>query len=225
MDGQLVAGDALLKRLLAIIVNHRSGAFCERCVESLRRTWLLEGRNPADLTVVVVDTASGPAEEPWLSSIEKDGSLIVRCEKNLGYAGGMIAGYRQALKDESATDRGHEAIALLNPDLHFLTGSITPLLEELERDQNYALRIVTGQYADTPLEALGLEAGVPQYATIMDRNCLKAREKGLRCPADHLRRITFTESAPDRLVRSNCRRTAKAMAQRSCTWAASILGG
>ena len=104
MDGQLAAGDALLKRLLAVIVNHRSGAFCERCVESLRRTWLLEGGDPADLTVVVVDTASGPAEEPWLSSIEKDGSQIVRCEKNLGYAGGMIAGYRQALKDECATD-------------------------------------------------------------------------------------------------------------------------
>lgn len=125
-----------MKRLLAIIVNHRSGAFCERCVESLRRTWLLEGRDPADLAVVVVDTASGPAEEPWLSSIEKDGSEVVRCEENLGYAGGMIAGYRQALENEGATDRGHEAIALLNPDLHFLTGSITPLLEELERDQS-----------------------------------------------------------------------------------------
>ena len=125
-----------MKRLLAIIVNHRSGAFCARCVESLRRTWVLEGRDPADLSVVVVDTASGPAEEPWLSSIEKDGSQVVRCEENLGYAGGMIAGYRQALEDEGARDNGHEAIALLNPDLHFLTGSISPLLEELERDQS-----------------------------------------------------------------------------------------
>ena len=136
MGGQFAAGAAVLKRLLAIIVNHRSGGFCVRCVESLRRTWLLEGRDPADLTVVVVDTASGPAEEPWLSSIEKDGSQVVRCEENLGYAGGMIAGYRQALKGEGATDRGHEAVALLNPDLHFLSGSITPLLEELDRDQS-----------------------------------------------------------------------------------------
>jgi hypothetical protein len=66
---------------------------------------------------------------------------------------------------------------------------------DLQRDQNYALRIVTGQYADTPVEALSLEAGVPQYTTIMDRNCVKAREKGLRCPPKHPRLIAFTNEA------------------------------
>jgi GT2 family glycosyltransferase len=123
-----------LKRLLAIVVNHRSGAFCARCVESLRRSWALEGRAPADLVIVVVDTASGPAEEPWLTTIEKDGAQVVRSLENLGYAGGMIAGYRQALLDESEMDGRHDAVALLNPDLHFQVGSISPLLEELERD-------------------------------------------------------------------------------------------
>jgi hypothetical protein len=83
---------------------------------------------------------------------------------------------------------------------------------ELQRDQNYALRIVTGQYADTPVEALGLEAGVPQYTTIMDRNCVKAREKVLRCPPNHPRLIAFTNEAPSRLTRSNCRRRAEQLA-------------
>ena len=80
---------------------------------------------------------------------------------------------------------------------------------DLQRDQNYALRIVTGQYADTPVEALNLEAGVPQYTTIMDRNCVKAREKALRCPPKHPRLIAFTNEAPSRLTRSSCRRKAE----------------
>ena len=50
--------------------------------------------------------------------------------------GGMIVGYRQALQDGGVSDAGFEAVALLNPDLHFLEGSIAPLLDELERDQS-----------------------------------------------------------------------------------------
>ena len=122
-----------MKRLLAIIVNHRSGSFCTRCIESLRRTWTLEGRELTDLKVVVVDTASGPGEEPWLASIENAGVQVVRCEENLGYAGGMIVGYRQALQDGGVSEGGFEAVALLNPDLHFLEGSIAPLLERTRR--------------------------------------------------------------------------------------------
>ena len=124
-----------MRRLLAIVVNHRSGAFCARCIESLRRAWALEGREAADLEVVVVDTASGPAEEPWLAAIEMEGTQGVRSRENLGYAGGMIVGYRQALAGERARGTRHDAVALLNPDLHFAAGSIGPLLEELERDR------------------------------------------------------------------------------------------
>ncbi|MCH2105724.1 MAG: glycosyltransferase family 2 protein [Planctomycetes bacterium] len=123
-----------MKSLLAILVNHRSGAFCARCVQSLRRAWSLEGRAAADLRVVVVDTASGPSEEAWLRQIEAEGARVVRSRENLGYAGGMNLGYRHALEEESEPEAGSGAVALLNPDLHFTAGSIAPLLEELERD-------------------------------------------------------------------------------------------
>jgi len=123
-----------LKSLLALVVNHRSGAFCARCIQSLRRAWTLEGRDDADLRVVVVDTASGAQEERWLSLIEEEGTEIVRSRENLGYAGGMILGYRHALEGESEPEAEGGAVALLNPDLHFSAGSITPLLDELERD-------------------------------------------------------------------------------------------
>jgi len=123
-----------LKSLLAVIVNHRSGAFCARCIQSLRRAWALEGREESDLRVIVVDTASGHREEPWLKLIEEEGAEVVRSRENLGYAGGMILGYRQALEGESEPEAGTGAVALLNPDLHFTAGSIAPLFDELERD-------------------------------------------------------------------------------------------
>lgn len=126
-----------MKRLLAVVVNHRSGAFCVRSVQSLRRAWAFEGRAAGDLVVVVVDTASGPAEEPWLVQIEEGGAEVVRSSVNLGYAGGMILGHEQALAGERAGAEGrepYEAIALLNPDLHFTKGSIAPLLNELDQD-------------------------------------------------------------------------------------------
>ncbi|MCH2103459.1 MAG: glycosyltransferase family 2 protein [Planctomycetes bacterium] len=123
-----------MKSLLAIIVNHRSGAFCVRCVQSLKRAWSLEGRASADLRVVVVDTASGHYEEPWLGLLETEGAEVVRSSENLGYAGGMNLGYRYALSEGGAPESEPGAVALLNPDLHFTAGSIEPLLEELERD-------------------------------------------------------------------------------------------
>ena len=59
----------------------------------------------------------------------------------------------------------------------------------LVRAQNRALRIVTGQCRTTPVEALALEAGVPQYPTVRRRLCVTVYEKALRLPAGHPRRV------------------------------------
>jgi ribonuclease HI len=71
----------------------------------------------------------------------------------------------------------------------------------LDRAQNKALRLITGQFKDTPLEALRYEAGVCSYQTHMDRNILKSREKALRLPAIHPRRVAREESVTKRLER------------------------
>ena len=73
--------------------------------------------------------------------------------------------------------------------------------EKLDVAQNKALRIITGQFKDSPLDSLRREAGVPSYYTHMDRNILKSREKALRFPADHPRRIARENAVPKRLVR------------------------
>lgn len=112
-------------RLAAIVVNHRSGAFARRCVESLAAAWRGEGRAARDLAIVVVDCASGAAERPHLEALAAAGCEVVALAENVGYAGGLCVGW------ERVRARGHDQLALLNPDLVFLPGSIGPLVEHL----------------------------------------------------------------------------------------------
>lgn len=83
---------------------------------------------------------------------------------------------------------------------------------KLETAQNQSLRIITGQYSSTPVEALRLEAGVQSCSTISKQNTLIAYEKALRLPSDHPRNIAATDgnAIQHRLkTRSSWRKTAK----------------
>ncbi len=114
------------RRLAALVVNHRSGAWTLRCVESLQHEWSRLGRAPQDLQVVVADSGSGDEEETWFRSLERLGVIVKRSPANLGYAAGLNLAYAQTLGAPG------DAVALLNPDLYFLPGSLAPLLDALE---------------------------------------------------------------------------------------------
>jgi ribonuclease HI len=79
----------------------------------------------------------------------------------------------------------------------------------LERAQNKALRLVTGQLKSTPVEALRLEAMVPSYATLSKRNSCIAYEKSLRLPDNNPRRTVARNTVQDKLKRNNWRRSAR----------------
>ncbi|MCZ6597173.1 MAG: glycosyltransferase [Planctomycetota bacterium] len=113
------------RKLSALVVNYETGAFAERCVESLLREWSREGRDADRLEIVVVDNASPTDQGPHLERIGSLGATVVRSPENLGYAGGM----NLAL---SRTDGGPlDVVAVLNPDLHFLPGSVRVLMDYL----------------------------------------------------------------------------------------------
>jgi N-acetylglucosaminyl-diphospho-decaprenol L-rhamnosyltransferase len=114
------------RRLAALVVNHRSGAWALQCVESLRLEWERSGRAAEDLELVVVDSGSGEDEAPRLDELERRGVRVLRAEENLGYAASLCLGHRVT---RGAPD---DAVALLNPDLLFLPGSLAPLLEALD---------------------------------------------------------------------------------------------
>ena len=71
-------------------------------------------------------------------------------------------------------------------------------MQKLERAQNKALRIVTGQYNSTPVEALRLESGIVSYKTHSKRLMSIAAEKADRLPPDHPRNVALNPDTPVR---------------------------
>jgi N-acetylglucosaminyl-diphospho-decaprenol L-rhamnosyltransferase len=113
------------RRLSALVVNYNSGAFALSCVRSLQREWRREGRRPADLEVVVVDNQSPTDQSAALAELEQLGAKVVRAGENLGYARGMN------LALEHTRGEPTDLVALLNPDLYFLPGSLGALIDHL----------------------------------------------------------------------------------------------
>ena len=60
-------------------------------------------------------------------------------------------------------------------------------LNKLEVAQNKALRLISGQHASTPLEALRLETGIGSYSSTSKQLTAKAYEKANRLPENHPR--------------------------------------
>ncbi|MEO0649809.1 MAG: glycosyltransferase family 2 protein [Planctomycetota bacterium] len=113
------------RRLSGLVVNYNTGPFCVACVRSLQREWGEEGRDPADLEVIVVDNASPVDQTPWLEELESLGARVIRADDNLGYAGGMN------LALEHSDGAPEDIVAMLNPDLFFLPGAIGAMVDHL----------------------------------------------------------------------------------------------
>lgn len=111
--------------LAALIVNYNSGAFAVSCVRSLLAEWERAGRARDELQVVVVDNASPRDQAEALAVIESLGVEVVRSGENVGYSGGMNLAW------ERTTGKPDDVVAILNPDLFFLPGSIGTLIDYL----------------------------------------------------------------------------------------------
>ena len=70
---------------------------------------------------------------------------------------------------------------------------------KLKRAQNKALRLVTGHFQATPVEALRLECGLISLETTIQRAIAKSAEKAVRLPEDHPRRIALQNDVRNRL--------------------------
>ena len=87
-------------------------------------------------------------------------------------------------------------------------------IDKLEVVQNKALRLITGQFKDSPLEALRAESGVPSFQTHVERNLLISKEKALRLDENHPRRLAYSQSVPRRLAdKKNWRSTIDELTQ------------
>jgi ribonuclease HI len=78
----------------------------------------------------------------------------------------------------------------------FLSESI---LEKLEVAQNKCLRLITGHYTNTNLDAIHLETGIPTYHTHSKQLTAIAYEKGMRMDSTHPRRAALDKDLNHRL--------------------------
>ena len=78
--------------------------------------------------------------------------------------------------------------------------------------QNRALRIINGQMQPSPQDSLNLEAGIPQYSTLINRTALKSLEKSYRVPEDHPLAETRTNAVKPRTGKNSWKRTTDRLA-------------
>ena len=85
-------------------------------------------------------------------------------------------------------------------------------LNHLEVTQNKCLESHYGQYANTSVELIRLEAGLPSYRTHSNRLIALAYEKGMRLDDNHPRKAAINKTVKHKLkTRSSFRERAKAL--------------
>ena len=109
-----------LHRVRVVVIDHDGGPLTERCIESVRATaW------DGELDIVLVDNASvTPVSTTWPNV------RYLRCDRNLGFAGGANAGIG-SLDDV-------DAVALVNNDAVVEPSWLTPLVRVLDADPSLA---------------------------------------------------------------------------------------
>ncbi len=107
-------------KVSALLVNYNSGAYLAQCAASL----LEEGaRSGVQVELVVLDNASPQDQGPWKKKLLELGARWLDMGWNSGYACGV---------NRAAREAGGEVFLLVNPDVKFLPGSLSPLLDALE---------------------------------------------------------------------------------------------
>lgn len=172
--------------LAALVVNYNTGSYALCAIESLIGDWERAGRARERLQIVCVDSGSPRDQEPFLTQIEALGVDVVRCDENVGYARGMNLAY------ERTRGAPGDVVAILNPDIHFLPGSVGGLID-------YVL--------DHP------ECGCVDPATCIDPlGVFNLPRNLLPTPAEHWR-VTLAQMHP-----AFCRRYARYRLRRNLEW-------
>ena len=122
-------------KIVVIIVNYRTPDLVIGCLQSLAG----ERRRLPDLSVVVVDNASGDNSVPLLEKrlCEAEFSSWVEFLPQR-INGGFGWGNNQAIQKVLQADPGPDAVLLLNPDARIEEGAIEALVQELQRNPDAA---------------------------------------------------------------------------------------
>ena len=210
----------------------RAQAMVQEAVEAFRN-WSSEHRlslNPSKCEVSFFST--DPAEAKWCPVISLNGQqfavnktptfLGVKYDRTLTFRPQAdavkvrVLGRIRILASLASKDWGWSRnslkriyMATIHSVLHYCGSAWQPWLAKsnlmiLERVKNRALRCLTGQLADTPLECLRTEADVMSFAATVRKNCLIAWDKSARLHLNNPRRNLFDSPVPHRWKNRSC---------------------
>ena len=120
---------AALARVDVLIVNYNVGDWLARCIARLRPDGAEEPR------VIVVDNGSTDSS---LQTLEQDGLMIDRLDRNTGFAAGV---------NRAASHATREFLLILNPDCLLAPDALARLVAELDDHRQAAL--VSGKVVGT----------------------------------------------------------------------------
>ncbi len=169
-----MAGRQPIRRVRVVVVDHDGGAMTLRCIESLHAsTW------DGEQDIVLVDNASSAPVVDEVARRWPD-VRVVRCARNLGFAGGANAGIGDL--------RDVDAVALVNNDAVVRAGWLAPLVAALEHDDRVGAAcpkiLLSGRYVEVAI------ASPATHRRRLDRRPLGVRLHDVHAPggAFHLAR-------------------------------------
>jgi hypothetical protein len=125
-------------QVFTVILNWNGLADTRECLESLRRI------DYPNYRTIVVDNGSEDAEATALRSEFGDSIELIESPANLGFAGGMNLGIRQAL------ERGADYVLLLNNDTTVDPGFLSELVSAVDALDDAAAACPKAYYYDEP---------------------------------------------------------------------------
>jgi N-acetylglucosaminyl-diphospho-decaprenol L-rhamnosyltransferase len=118
-------------KVLVIVVSYRTAPLVERCLSSLISERLYALSKRIEVSVCVIDNASGDAVRIRDYVVRADATTwidVIVADKNGGFAYGNNLGIRHAFESDSVPDY----FLLLNPDTEARAGAIVELVQFLE---------------------------------------------------------------------------------------------
>ena len=116
------------KLVYIILINYNGYKDTLECIESLKN---ISYRN---YKIIIVDNKSTDSSIQELSKITNENIILIKSDKNLGFAGGNNLGIKYALKDEKT-----EYILLLNNDTIVEPDFLSYLVKTGEKDKKIGL--------------------------------------------------------------------------------------
>lgn len=165
----------MCKKIFTIILNYNGYIDTLECVKSVKKS------NYDNITTVVIDNASTDDSYYHLEKELGNEVVLLKTEKNLGYAGGNNIGIQYAL------DNNADYICVLNNDTLVEEDSIYNCMRELEEDETIGfLGPTVMEYDKDVIQSTGGDIAIQKGVVTLNNHGKKIQDVELAMSCDYI---------------------------------------